>query len=169
SVIDMSSTNKGFLPPRIKLISTNVALPIISPANYLLVYNTETSGIAPNNVKPGYYYYLTNKWIRLSDEPYWDLAGISGFFTGAYLGTSDDQDLIFKVANTRVALLNNSLKNTSFGRAALKPTTSGTNNVAAGYFALLSNNSGSNNIAAGYETMMWNTDGNDNIASGYQS
>lgn len=54
--LDVSSTNKGFLPPRVALTATNAAGPITSPATGLLVYNTATAGSSPNNVTPGYYY-----------------------------------------------------------------------------------------------------------------
>lgn len=54
--LEVSSTNKGFLPPRVALTATNAAGPITSPATGLLVYNTATAGLSPNNVTPGYYY-----------------------------------------------------------------------------------------------------------------
>ncbi len=54
--LDVNSSNKGFLPPRVALSSTTSASPITSPATGLLVYNTATSGSSPNNVVPGYYY-----------------------------------------------------------------------------------------------------------------
>ncbi|MDE3235648.1 MAG: hypothetical protein KGO81_06820 [Bacteroidota bacterium] len=54
--LDVNSTNKGFLPPRVALTATNAAGPITSPATGLLVYNTATAGTTPNNVVPGYYY-----------------------------------------------------------------------------------------------------------------
>jgi len=54
--LDVNSTSKGFLPPRVALTATNAAGPITSPATGLLVYNTATAGTSPNNVSPGYYY-----------------------------------------------------------------------------------------------------------------
>jgi hypothetical protein len=54
--LEVASTNKGFLPPRVALTATNGAGPITSPATGLLVYNTATAGSSPNNVAPGYYY-----------------------------------------------------------------------------------------------------------------
>lgn len=46
--LDITSTNKGFLPPRVALTATNSASPITSPAAGLLVYNTATAGSSPS-------------------------------------------------------------------------------------------------------------------------
>ena len=64
--LDVDFTNKGFLAPRVALTATNVAGPIAGPATSLLVYNTATAGVAPNNVTPGYYYWGGAAWIRLT-------------------------------------------------------------------------------------------------------
>src|SRR5690606_11227098 len=77
SVVDMQSENRGLLIPRVALTSLTVFLPntgensadatSTSKTNSMLVYNTATSGAAPNNVTPGYYYWtsLNQKWNRL--------------------------------------------------------------------------------------------------------
>jgi hypothetical protein len=54
--LEVKSSNKGFLPPRVALTATNSAGPISGPATGLLVYNTATAGTSPNNVVPGYYF-----------------------------------------------------------------------------------------------------------------
>lgn len=79
AILDVSSSNLGFLPPRVALTSTNVASPITNPAIGLLVYNTATTGIAPNNVVPGYYYWDGTRWYpvinrgsAVGDMEYWD-------------------------------------------------------------------------------------------------
>lgn len=54
--LDVNSSSKGFLPPRVALTATNAAGPINVPATGLLVYNTATAGTSPYNVTPGYYY-----------------------------------------------------------------------------------------------------------------
>ncbi len=64
--LEVSATDKGFLPPRIALTSTASASPISSPATGLLIYNTATAGSAPNNVIPGYYYWDGSSWNRFS-------------------------------------------------------------------------------------------------------
>lgn len=124
AVIDMTATNKGALLPRVALISTIVASPVTAPANALTVFNTATAGTAPNNVTPGYYYWnldaitpANNKWIRLSDSNTpsldWSLTGNAGTNPATnFLGTTDNQDVVFKVDNQSKAILP---KNTGIG------------------------------------------------------
>ena len=60
--LDVSSNNKGFLPPRVSLISTtNNSSPIDSPVAGLIVYNLATS----NDVTPGYYYWNGVNWVSV--------------------------------------------------------------------------------------------------------
>ena len=69
--LDVSSTAKGFLPPRVALQGTNdaqLASPsptIANPATGLLVYNTATAGSGATEVTPGFYYYNGSAWVRL--------------------------------------------------------------------------------------------------------
>jgi hypothetical protein len=73
--LDVYSTNKGFLPPRVTLtgISDNSTIP--SPATGLLVYNTGTNlGLAA-----GYYYWNGNAWATIAT------AGGSGSFAASFL------------------------------------------------------------------------------------
>ncbi|QFZ54113.1 hypothetical protein FEZ18_04470 [Oceanihabitans sp. IOP_32] len=64
AAVDIVSSKRGLLIPRLSLTSTTVAAPVNSPAESLLVYNTATTG----DVTPGYYYWdadPTNaKWVR---------------------------------------------------------------------------------------------------------
>lgn len=64
--LDITSTSKGFLPPRVALTGTADVSTIVSPATGLLIYNTATAGTAPNNVVPGYYYYNGTQWLHLA-------------------------------------------------------------------------------------------------------
>lgn len=61
-MLDVASSNKGVLIPRVSLTSTADISTIVSPATSLLVYNTSTIGTPPNNVSPGYYYWTGTKW-----------------------------------------------------------------------------------------------------------
>jgi parallel beta-helix repeat protein len=81
AILDVSSTNKGLLVPRVALTQTSLATPITTPATSLLVYNTATV----NDVTPGYYYWDGTQWKSIS----------SG---GA--GTQDDDWLPLGAANT---------------------------------------------------------------------
>lgn len=67
--LEVASTNKGFLPPRVALTATNAFAPITGTASSaagLLVYNTETAGTIPNNVVPGYYYWNGASWVQIA-------------------------------------------------------------------------------------------------------
>ena len=67
--LEVASTDKGFLPPRVALTATNAFSPIVGTAanaTGLLVYNTATTTNAPNNVAPGYYYWNGTAWIQIS-------------------------------------------------------------------------------------------------------
>src|SRR6185312_7812807 len=50
SMLDIVSSSKGLLIPRVALTATNTAGPVISPTTSLLVYNTATAGTILNNV-----------------------------------------------------------------------------------------------------------------------
>ena len=66
AMLDVKSTNRGFLPPRIALTATNSASPVASPATGLLIFNTANAGTSPNNVTPGYYYWNGTRWISVA-------------------------------------------------------------------------------------------------------
>jgi len=56
SMLDVKSTSKGFMPPRVTLTGRTDATTITSPTTGLIVYNTATDGTSPDNVSPGFYY-----------------------------------------------------------------------------------------------------------------
>jgi hypothetical protein len=55
AALDITSTNKGLLVPRVALTSSTDATTISSPATGLIIYNTASAGSAPFNVSPGLY------------------------------------------------------------------------------------------------------------------
>jgi uncharacterized protein (TIGR02145 family) len=65
AMLDVKSASKGTLFPRIALTAANAALPVITPATGLLVYNTATAGTSPNDVKPGFYFWNGTRWIAV--------------------------------------------------------------------------------------------------------
>jgi len=113
SVLDVNSSTKGLLIPRVALTATNAAAPITLPETSLLVYNTATNGASPTNVAPGYYYNAGTptvpNWVRLYAGPTngaeWKLLGNAGTVapnTGYgnavnnnFLGTTDAIDVTF--------------------------------------------------------------------------
>ncbi len=65
AALEVLTTNKGFLAPRVALLSNIDVATIASPATGLMIYNTASAGTSPNVVVPGYYYYNGLKWERL--------------------------------------------------------------------------------------------------------
>jgi hypothetical protein len=67
SILEIESTNKGILLPRIALQSTILPAPLASHVAGMIIYNTETAGTAPDNVVPGFYYNDGTRWLNLAD------------------------------------------------------------------------------------------------------
>ncbi len=59
--LEVRSTNKGFLPPRVTLTSVTDATTILSPATGLLVYNNGSVGL-----QAGYYYWNGTSWSTIA-------------------------------------------------------------------------------------------------------
>ena len=71
TILDVSSSDKGILIPRVELTSAVSLLPITTTGNTpnsLLVYNTAIAGTKPNNVTPGFYYWEGDKWVRMINK-----------------------------------------------------------------------------------------------------
>jgi trimeric autotransporter adhesin len=194
AMLDIKSTAKGILLPRLTLAQRNA---IVSPANGLMIYQTDNT--------PGFYYNsgtpATPAWVISGTGSGWGLTGNGG--TSAvtnFIGTTDDQPLRFRVNNTWAGeihpsngniflglnagqantsgILNTSngdhslfsnttgSRNTANGNSALYSNTSGSNNTSTGNLSLFSNNIGGSNTANGYAALYSNTSGNNNTANG---
>ena len=69
AILDVSSTSKGLLPPRVALTSKNeTSTPIASPATGLVVYNIATAGSGDNIVIPGLYNFNGTEWTRMGND-----------------------------------------------------------------------------------------------------
>lgn len=70
AMLDIQSSDSGILIPRVALTAANLQAPITAPTveTGLLVFNTATSGTAPNNVTPGFYYWNGSKWTGLTSK-----------------------------------------------------------------------------------------------------
>lgn len=77
--LDVSATNKGFLPPRVTLTSATDATTILLPATGLLVYNLGSIGL-----QTGYYYWNGSYWEIFSGNNFGDVK--SGFQTTDHNG-----------------------------------------------------------------------------------
>jgi len=65
AMLDVKSTSKGMLIPRVALTGTNDGTTIPSPATSLLVYNTANI-TGTQGVTPGYYYWTGAAWVQLA-------------------------------------------------------------------------------------------------------
>lgn len=188
--LDITSSTQGILIPRVSLLATNVAAPVVNPSTLgapltsTLVYNNATAGTSTTAVTPGYYYWDGSKWIRLNTESSWSLYGNSNTNPSInFLGTLDDNDLVFrrnnivsgKLTSTNTSFGVNTFSNSSttatrsvaIGVNALKLNVSGNDNTAIGYSALENNTTGSQNTAIGVSSLMTNSSGGYNVAIGY--
>ncbi len=77
AMLDVASSDRGFLPPRVALTAVNAAGPITAPATGLLVYNTATAGTSPNDVVPGYYFWDGVKWVRFISNTFLNSPAVS--------------------------------------------------------------------------------------------
>jgi hypothetical protein len=62
AMLEVKSTDKGMLIPRVALTGTTDVTTISSPATSLLVYNTATAG----DVTPGFYYWNGTAWTPMA-------------------------------------------------------------------------------------------------------
>jgi len=102
AMLDIVSSNKGLLIPRISLSSTADAA--ISPATSLLVYNTNAAMTNGNGA--GFYYNSGTSgapsWVKLyaSNGKAWETFGNAGTVAGTnFLGTTDAVDFVTKTNN----------------------------------------------------------------------
>ncbi len=194
AMLDVSSTSKGFLPPRMTIAQRNA---ILLPAQGLQIFQTDSI--------PGIYYYNGSAWVGAASNTCWGLKGNASTIPAInFIGTTDNNPLRLKTNNVWAGELNPSTGNVSYGanaglsattgysnvaigNGALKLNTTKNNLVAVGDSALFSNNggtgwntavgskalyantTGSNNTAIGYNTLKSNTSGADNTAAGIRS
>jgi hypothetical protein len=118
----------------------------------------------------------TNRWLCNSSNsgtsapPAWSLLGNAGTDPLLnFVGTTDNQPLIFKVNNSLAGQINNANSNVSLGLNALNANpldnSGGYRNVAIGELALAGNSAGIQNTAVGMYSLNSNN-GSDNTAIG---
>ncbi len=192
SLLDITSTTKGMLAPRMTLAQRNA---IASPATGLMIFQT--------NSTPGFYYYngsawaavtpaaganrtlsnLTaptainvdllpnvNKTINLGSS---SLGWMNVYAAGSYyIGTNKVLD-VTGVNNTFVGVTENSANtgngNTFIGAATGEFNTTGSLNTATGTYALGNNTTGELNSAYGFSALGSNNSGYKNTGTGIYS
>lgn len=116
--LDVTSTDKGFLPPRVTLTSISDNATIPSPATGLLIYNTGNNvGLAA-----GYYFWNGNAWATIAT------AGGSGSFAASFLRGSRTATQSIAVDGT----VNFSTVNNTAGQDIALNTSNGKITLAAG-------------------------------------
>jgi hypothetical protein len=160
AMLDVKSTSKGLLLPRMTRIQRNA---IVNPATGLMIYQTDNS--------PGYYYNSGTSaipaWVLAGTGSGWGLTGNTGTSEATnFLGTTDNQALRFRINNTWAGELNPVTFNVYLGTSAGQSNTTGNSNVAIGEHSLFSNTTGVYNAANGYYSLKFNTTGSDNSALG---
>jgi len=142
-----------------------------------IIYNTnpglkneknETTGI-------GVYYWTGTKWVKEIPNTIdaWLTTGNAGTDpTINFLGTTDNQSLMFKINNQHAGSIGSTTFNYPYGGSvslgvdALKENPFSEGNVAIGLKTLTANKFGYKNIAIGYHVLRENTSGSGNIALG---
>lgn len=179
AILDLSSSNKGFLLPR---MSETQRLEIKSPAQGLQVFQTDA--------KSGLYIFDGSAWSVATSanstsaalDPWLEGGNNIASNPAAFIGTTNNAPLVFKSNNVKVAelssgsnifvgyLAGNSItsgsSNAGFGYGTLKSNTTGTGNVAMGVNAMLNSISGNFNTAIGRNALLSNTSGSFNSAAG---
>lgn len=153
SVLDIVSTAKGVLIPRLDQTQTD-ALATLVPADGMLVYNVESRCI----------------------QIYRRSSATEGAFSCLSTGTHDLRLVGINNHITQDAGVGNNgtstgtgVDNIGIGRNTLVRQIDGNSNIALGSFALFSNTTGNNNIAIGVNALAGNSTGSGNILVGYNS
>jgi trimeric autotransporter adhesin len=158
AILDLSSSNKGFLLPR---MSETQRLEIKSPAQGLQVFQTD--GEKGNYTFDGTKWLNSTAGVSAAVDPW--LRGGNNILAGEFLGTINNVPLILKSNNVRVAELGSG-SNMFVGYLAGNSITTGASNAGYGYATLRDNTSGTGNLAMGVNSMRSNISGNFNTAVG---
>jgi hypothetical protein len=97
SILEVSSSNKGVLIPRVSLATDSDVITISSPALFLFVFNTNT--MLPDG--QGLYFWNGNKWMKMPtmsnlNNRTWGVNGNSGTTDTSFIGTIDNHQRIKK-------------------------------------------------------------------------
>lgn len=154
AILDVESTTKGVLLPRVALTARNSASPLSAFVAGMIVYNTANAGTSPNDVTPGFYYSDGSKWQKVapmsSAQEVVEVSGISSGlsspnnFTGASFSpnTPASDDIIYiNDADGTLWTYNG----TQYATYIAPPTTEW-------YFASGTTDAGSNKVSSIYRT-----------------
>jgi hypothetical protein len=156
AAIEVSSSTDGFLLPRLALADKDAK--ILTPTISEIVYNTVASGVSPNDVRPGFYFWTGTSWMELdnaSNTKNWRTTGNDGTDANTeFIGTTDNIDFNFRRFNIKSGVLG--VTNTAFGSGSLLVNTE-VGTTAFGVNALSANTNSTRNTAFGYGALQENT------------
>ena len=174
ALLDVSSSSKGILIPRVALTGINDATTIVTPATSLMVYCTGTGGLSP----AGYYFNsgtsglpVWTMFLTGGSGSGWLLTGNASTIDGTnFLGTTDNIPFNIRVNNQKAGRISPDVTNgaLSLGYQAGN-SSSGNRNTFLGYQAGYTNTTGEYNTAVGYLAMTLNDIGVWNTAFGQQA
>ncbi len=108
-ILEISSSNQGIVLPRLSLTATNVMTPAVNPQtgnipNGTAVYNTNSTFTGTNDVSPGIYVWITDKWIPQFDRKqsvlYESNIGLKSVANGTYANVGGLVSKNFKATYT---------------------------------------------------------------------
>jgi len=142
ALLELESTNKGLLIPRVTLISeTNISPFSSTPTNSMLVYNDG------NNMTKGFYYWLDGKWTIIAFKN----SVTSGGSSSSGGGTSAFE---YNNSNTSQGVILSNSSNSSTGQysfvSGFSNTSSGSSSAS---FGQSNSNSGLYAITGGYKNI----------------
>ncbi|HVT62752.1 MAG TPA: hypothetical protein VHD33_04605, partial [Legionellaceae bacterium] len=111
SILELETTNKGFVLPRVSLTATSSSSPLDAGLlTSTIVYNTNSSTTGGSGI--GVYYWDGSKWnylVNAASLNYWSLTGNGGLSASTnFIGTTDAVDLVVKTNNaTRMRIKSN--------------------------------------------------------------
>ncbi|MBX2829325.1 MAG: hypothetical protein KTR22_14255 [Flavobacteriaceae bacterium] len=158
SMLDVTSTEKGMLVPRVDIADLSTIAPITGGSTEsLLVYNTNTT------TGRGFYFWNGSIWVGIDGDGDWKLDGNTGTTPGTganenFIGTTDSQDVVLASNATEVARMKTSgqIAATNDGSAG-SPSYSFNNDLDTGLYL-----SGTNQITlsnAGTDQVTFTSDG----------
>jgi len=104
--LDITSSTRGLLLPRVTLTSLIVEAPVINPQGGGIPTSTIVYHNGANSIAAGFYYWDGSQWVLLTtgESSDWTIIGNAGTTPGTnFIGTTDAQDFVIRTNNTEKA------------------------------------------------------------------
>ncbi|MFY7884695.1 MAG: hypothetical protein ACOVOV_07630 [Dolichospermum sp.] len=140
--LELNSTNKGLLLPRVALSATNNAAPLAAHVTGMVVYNTATASSGNTAVTPGLYINDGTKWAPMVTS----VGFVPAVITSASLGVQYNVADASGSNKCRLSVVNINDGNYNNSTFEYSVTSPGTYNLALTQGYRLNNNSGNNSF-----------------------